>query len=139
MSTILELPDGGTATFRDPKQVSERHRRPVARLQQRLAASAVGQLLASKDAMSDEQFEAEARKLLASDEWELLDDLNDALVVALVESWSYERPVSLDGLLDLPSAVYDALRAEASKHVADLLPSFDVSPEESSPTQPSAA
>lgn len=139
MSSTLTLPDGGSATLRDPKLVTERQRRPVARLQQRLAGSPVGQLLAAKDSLTDEAFEVEARSLLGTDDWALLDDLNDALVVALVESWTYPAAVTLDGLLDLPAESYDALKAEASKHVTELMPSFAVSASETSPTPPSVA
>lgn len=136
MSTEFPLPDGGSATLRDPKLVTERHRRPVTRLNSRIAGSAVGQLLASKDSMTDKEFEDEARKLLATAEWELLDELNDALIVALVESWSYDAAVTTDGLLDIPGESYDALKVETSKHVTALMPSFAVSPVEDSPTPP---
>lgn len=138
MTSTFTLPDGDTATLRDPKLVTERHRRPVTKLQRRLAASPVGQLLASKDKLSEEEFEEQARALLGSDDYELLDQLNDALVVALVEVWPYNVPVTLDGLLDIPGEAYDALKVEASKHVSDLMPSFAVSPSEESPTPPSA-
>lgn len=136
MSNAFSLPDGGSAIIRDPKLVTERHRRPVTRLNSRIAGSAVGQLLASKDSMDDKEFEEEARKLLATDEWELLDELNDALIVALVESWPYPAPITVDGLLDIPGEAYDALKAETAKHVTALMPSFSVSPVEESPTPP---
>lgn len=137
-TTAFSLPDGGSAILRDPKLVTERHRRPVTRLNSRIAGSAVGQLLASKDSMTEPEFEEAARKILATEEWALLDDLNDALIVALVESWPYAAPVTSEGLLDIPGEAYDALKIEASKHVTALMPSFAVSPVEESPTPPSA-
>lgn len=149
MSTTLPLPGGGTATLRDPQLVTERHRRPVTRLQMRLAASSVGDLLTASAAQptpeSEEAFAAAAKSVLGSDDFQLLDEVNDALVVALVETVQLtpDAPVlqglTLDSLLDLPGSVYDVLRREAAKHVAELIPSFAISPDEASPTPPSAA
>src|SRR4051812_31144195 len=93
MSTTIELPDGGTATIRDPKDVTERQRRPVTRLQMRLAASPVGQLFARKDEVKGDEvanaaLDKQISELVLNDpeSLALLDELSDALMVALVES-----------------------------------------------------
>lgn len=135
--TTLPIP-GGTAELRDPALVSERHRRPLTRLQLQLASSPVGELLQAKDRMSDEDFATEVTKLIGTPAYRLLDDINDAAIVALVESWTFPCPVTLDGLLDLPGPAYDALKAETAKHVLKLLPTFTPTADPDSPTPPSA-
>lgn len=144
MTEIIDLPGGGTAALRDAATVSERHRRPVTRLQHRLAASEVGHLLATREGMSEEEFAERIAPLLGSTDGELLDELNDALIVALVDRLELpDQPplpgLTVDGLLDLPGPVYDRLKVEAAKHVTALMPSFEPSPDPSSPTPPSAA
>ena len=132
----IDLPDGGWALIRDPRRVTERQRRPVTRLQARVAGSEVGALLATKDKLPDDEFEEHARRVLGSDDFALLDDLNDALIEALVDSWSYDVPVSKDAALDLPGPVYEALKAACAKHVMELAPNLEPTPED--PTPPSA-
>lgn len=140
MSEKIPLPDGGWALLRDPEQVSERQRRPLNRLQARVAGSAVGALVAHKALMSDDEFEEESRKVLGSDDFALLDDLNDALIDVLVESWSYDSEPSADAALDLPGRVYEALKNECAKYVSALAPQFTPSDADNpeSPTGPSA-
>lgn len=144
-TTTIELPDGGTATIRDPKDVTERQRRPVTRLQMRLAASPVGQLLARKDDVKDDEaasaaLDAELTAAIVNDPeaLALLDDLNDALMVALVES---VNGVAMTGesALDQPHGVYDALKTESAKYVTQLMPTFSANPDPASPTPPSAS
>ena len=138
----IDLPDGGWALLRDPRRVTERQRRPVTRLQARLAGSAVGALLAQRGNLSDKKFEEEARKVLGSDDYGLLDDLNDALIEALVDSWSYEDPPSAAAAMDKPGPVYDKIKRECAKHVTALTPDFSPTDESladpASPTGPSA-
>lgn len=145
MTTTIELPDGvGTATIRDPKSVTEAQRRPVTRLQMRLAVSPVGQLLARKAAAVEAKDDAESAKVDAElgefigndlGALELLDDLNDALIVALVETFN---GAPLTSATDLPGPAYDQLKTEAAKHISELMPGFSPNPDPSSPTPPSA-
>jgi hypothetical protein len=152
-TTTITLPDGGIAVIRDPETVTEAQRRPVTRLQMRLAVSPVGQLFERKakaakaaaeaDATDSEaakaaaEVDAEVGRLVATDldAMELLDDLNDALIVALVESYNGAPVVAAT---DLPSRAYDALKVETAKYVTKLMPSFAPSPDPASPTPPSA-
>ena len=150
----IDLPDGGWAVLRDPRRVTERAARPVNRLQERLTGSKVGAVFMEKNRRdaaglsaeeTDKWFTEECRKLLGTDDYELLDELNDAAIPALVDSWSYESPVSLDAAMALPRPVFKALRAACAKHVVALTSGLDTSPADekaltdpASPTGPSA-
>jgi hypothetical protein len=136
METIA-LPSGATALLRDPQSVTERARRPISRLQSRLAAGPVGDLLRRKGTLSDDEFESESLKLLATDDWDLLDQIADNLIVALVASWSHPVAPSLDSVLDLPTPDYEALKEATAKYQGALMPDFEPSPDAESPTQPS--
>lgn len=118
-----ELPDGQWAEFRDPEQVPERLRRPITRHAARLSSTSVAEA-------SDGD--------VAPHDLDILFDLNDALVLALVESWSFPSPVAADGLGELPGPAYDALLKLASPSMLALLPDFGPSPDPASPTPPSA-
>jgi len=145
MSTTIELPDGlGTAILRDPATITERTRRPLLRAQIKVAGSAVGQLLAAKASLADddtagaETINAEFGKLIATDDnaAALLDNLNDAMVVALVEQFD-GQPVTVDNVLDIPGRKLDALRTAVAPYLVELMPSFSPTADESSPTPPS--
>jgi hypothetical protein len=126
--TKIALPDGGWANLRDPKAVTERLRRPVTRLAAGLHASGA---LKGIDGENGEGLTVEALDGMS--------DLNDAICLALVDSWSYDLPVTADGLLDLPGAVYDSLREQASKFTTALLPDFTPTTDGDSPSEPSPA
>lgn len=140
------LPGGGWADLRDMAEVSERLRRPIRAIQMKLAkdpafAGVVAE--ASKkgvDAVKG-MAEAEAAQMVAQmgdESAGLLDELNDRAIIARVVGWSYEAPVSLDALLDLPGPDYDRLKelcADGALEGTDFGPSQD----EASPTVPSTA
>ena len=66
--------------------------------------------------------------------------LSDLMMLALVESWSFESPVSEDGLLDLTSEEYDAIDKLCMPQMEALLPEFaEVDVDPASPTSGSAA
>lgn len=113
----LELPGGGWAQLRDPEAVTERQRKPF--------VTALGR--ASKyEQMDDGGLGA-------------MIDVQDALVVALVDSWSYEAPVSADALLDLPHKAVTALRVACLAHQSELMPDFGPTPDPATPSVPSNA
>jgi hypothetical protein len=126
--TKIALPGDTWALLRDPKAVTERQRRPVTRLAAGLHASGA---LKGIDAESGEGLTVEALDGMS--------DLNDAIVLALVAEWSFDLPITADGLLDLPGAVYDSLREQTAKFTTALLPDFSPSTDDESPSEPSPA
>lgn len=129
----LTLPSGQTCVIRDPKTVSERLRRPVQNLSSKWFTSESGKAL---------QANAKAKKkadvTVSDEDMKILDAMNDATIVALVESWSYDFPVSTDTLLDISGPDYDLLARETAKLFGGLLPSFGPNPDPDSPTEPSS-
>lgn len=117
----VDLPDGGWADFADPTTVSERKRRPVAK------ASYLLYGLAGRGVFEDGVEMTPA----VSD---AMDALNDAVVVALIDKWSYPHDVTIDGLLEVPGPVYDKLREAAAPFVTELLPNYGPNPAPGSPT-----
>ncbi len=120
MGVIVQLPDNAHALLRDPSQVSERLRRPI--------MSAVSRLASGVDVVGKSESEVGA-EMLASGGMDTMNEVNDLLVVALVESWSFPQSVSLEGVLDLPGATYDALRAAVSPHMTAMMPDFSPQPD----------
>jgi hypothetical protein len=49
--------------------------------------------------------------VLTPSDFEALNEANDACVLALVTSWSFEEPVTMEGLQELPLQDYEKLRA----------------------------
>jgi hypothetical protein len=141
-----QLPNGGWADLRDNAEVSERLRRPIRAIQIKLAkdpafAGVVAEAAKKgPDAVKD-MAESEAAKMateMGDESAALLDELNDRCIMARVAGWSYEVPVTLDALLDLPGPAYDRLKqlcAEGALEGTDFSPSQD----ENSPTVPSTA
>lgn len=111
----IDLPGGAWAQLRDPDTVTERQRKPF--------IHAVGRV-SKADEMSDGGLSA-------------LVDVQDALVLAMVESWSFDAPVSADGLLDLPHKAATALRLACTPFQPELMPDFGPTPDPESPSAPS--
>lgn len=140
------LPGGGWADLRDPADVPERLRRPVRAIQMRLAKDpAFGQVIADTQdkgvkglADIDEAEAVGIVSALGDNSMTLMDDLNDRLVISRVIGWSYGDEVTVDALLDLPSAVYDKLRELCADGALDDL-DFSPSQAPDSPTVPSTA
>jgi hypothetical protein len=142
----VNLPSGATADLRDVAEVTERQRRPIKRIQAQLAArpafaAAVKEAQAiAKAAGTDLSPEAELRIAAGmGDAFDLLEDLNDSLVAALVAGWSYGFAVTVDAVQDVPGADLDALRKECAPYLPKLLPDFEPSADTDSPTAPSGA
>lgn len=121
----IDLPSGGWASLRDPEDVPERLRRPVVKLTKKLMIDPDIKMRSGMTAseVTEEQFD-------------LLEEINDLLIVAMVDEWSYEAPVGVESARDLPARDYDTLREATARHVAGLFPDFtpDANPE--SPTSP---
>lgn len=108
----------GWVTLREPRMVPERLRRPIvakASTMQRIASSL------SEDSVSEDHIGA-------------LFSFNDLVAVALIMDWSWDSPVAVESLLDLPGADYDAIQKLVAPMLTDLMPSFEPTPDADSPT-----
>ena len=101
----------GWIQLRDPELVPERLRRPV------FEKSATGSALVEDDSIVDENT------------MKFFSEFNDLVAVAMISEWSFEFPVSLDGMLDLPSKTYDDIRKVVSPYINELIPDFGVDPD----------
>ena len=129
MSQKIELANGGWAVLRDPASVSVKLRRPVekalmtiARSQAKNALLAPSDVAANLDPATIDQFY----------------ELNDLLIVALVESWSFEKDITLDNVLELPSEAYKTLQEATASAISTMLPNFGFSNDPKAPAPLSA-
>lgn len=95
----------GWVQLRDPELVPERLRRPV------FEKSAQGIGVANDEEVTTETIT-------------FFSEFNDLLAIALISEWSFDLPITLDGLLDLPSRTYDDVRNAVSPFVSALTPNF---------------
>lgn len=107
MPTTLPLPDGQHALMRDPEQISQRQRRPFERLRAKVS------VVVDTDNDLDQLAESERTRvvltrLVNADEYDLADQMNDAMIMMFVQDWSF-GDVTPDALVDLPGHAYDAL------------------------------
>lgn len=66
----------------------------------------------------------------------LLDELNDLVAVALLDSWSLAEPISAEALVRLPKQDYEAIRTAVAPFVAEMMPDFSPTPDDGTPTTP---
>lgn len=114
MSDKIDL-GNGWAKLRDPQEISERTRRPLAKVQRLLGGSDIGAALINfTETNKRDPNEQELAKLLqpylSDDEMDLFERSNDLLILALTEEWSFDAPITEDSIQDLPVRAYDALR-----------------------------
>ena len=140
----VELP-GGWADLRPVSDITERMRRPIKRLSARLTGfpsfmEAVKNAQTATGGGSKELTQAEQLALAASmgEAFDVLEELQDALVVAVTRGWSWDQEVTTDGVLDLPGPALDALRQSVSPWQTALNPNFEPTPDPESPTGPSS-
>lgn len=107
---------GGWVDFREPEDVPERLRRRVT-------------TLASRAAKIANKFEAETPTEVEENELEFLLEFNDAVSICLVMGWSFDAPVNVEGLLELPASAYDHIVRHGQANVGRLLPNFQVDPD----------
>lgn len=149
MGQLVPLPNGQSATLRAPEDVSERLRRPIVRAIRgvRPEIQAQSRAAAELEDVPDPQKPGsmvpgpEKQVALAQLQYEMTNaeadayqDATDYAAVALVERWTFEAPVTLDGLLDLPARTLDALRLVVAPLVNDLFVDTGADP---NPTAPS--
>ena len=143
MSTKIELGNGGWAILRDPAAVPVRLRRPVEKM---LMAVGRGQAKAALEAKQEAIVNAKTGDTIdpstvaANMDSSVIDqfyELNDLLIVARVESWSFDLPISVDSLGDLTQEDYELLQKIAATNVTSMVPNFGLSNNPDSPTPPS--
>mgnify|MGYP006266941649 CR=1 FL=1 len=145
MSTKIALANGGWAIVREPAAVPVKLRRPVEK-----ALMAVGRGQAKAALEAKEAAIANAKtgdtidpsKIAATLDESTIDqfyELNDLLIVARVESWSFELSITLDSLGELTQEDYQTLQTICAKDVTTMVPNFGMSNNPDSPTSPSNA
>jgi hypothetical protein len=143
MSTKIELGNGGWAILRDPAAVPVKLRRPVEKM---LMAVGRGQAKAALEAKEAAIANAKTgdtidpSAIAANMDSSVIDqfyELNDLLIVARVESWSIDLPISVDSLGELTQEDYELLQKVAAQNVTTMVPNFGLSNNPDSPTPPS--
>lgn len=102
----------GWIKLRAPETVTERLRRPVFEK----SASGISMVEDDSDSVSPEALS-------------FFSEFNDLVALAMIEEWSFDLPITLDGLLDLPSKAYDDVRKAVTPFVPELIPDFGVDPD----------
>jgi hypothetical protein len=128
MTTRHDVP-GGWAEVRAADEVPERLRRKV--------ISAMGAMVADPDTVAAVQSADTPEDAAAQVGIGLLDEMGamqDAMICAVVASWSFGDTVSVDALLDLPAKTYDALAEIATPLLDAMMPNFDPTPDPKAPT-----
>lgn len=100
MSTHLDLPDGGWAEIREPREVTNR--------QKREHTNALVELGAKDDKSAKTIIEA-------------LDE-GEHLTLLFIKDWSYEKPVSVESFMDLPVDVCLAIENATMKPINQVFP-----------------
>ena len=144
MSQKIELSNNGWAVLRDPAAVPVKLRRPVEKV---LMAVGRGQAKAALEAKEAAIANAktgdtiDASSVAAELDQATIDqlyELNDLLIVARVESWSLDLPITLESLGELTQEDYELLQKVAAKNVTTMVPNFGLNNNPDSPTPPSS-
>lgn len=142
MSTRHDIP-GGWVELEDPKKVTQRKRRPVreamvAMLRSGKAMTELGGLGdIDPNQLTSEQATQVAEMAVSADLLGVADEITEALIVALVDVWSFGDEVTVDALVDIPGDAYDALAALVAPMMGDLFPDF-ATPAFGQPVDPKA-
>lgn len=124
----IDLPSGAWVALRDPELTTEGQRRPVKRLSVRAMASDAWAAMRGEKLMSD----------VSDADLDVIWNFAEALAVCLISEWSFEQPISIDGLQAIAGkADYEKLIEEVQEYRDALMPDFGVDPDPSSPTDAS--
>jgi len=112
---------GGWVDFREPEEVPEKLRRRV--------------MILGTQAQGVNERVNEENVDIAENDMLFLFGFNDAVAICLVARWSWEDiPVTVEGLVELPGAVYDAIINYGKTKVTRLIPNQGVDPDPKAPT-----
>jgi hypothetical protein len=116
MSDKVDLGNGAWAKLRDPQDVTERKRRPLAKIQRVIAGTPIGSVLLERELerpgeeITEDEMGKILRPFLGDEAMDKFEDSDDLLIYALVEEWSIDSPITVETIQDLPGRAYDALR-----------------------------
>lgn len=122
----IELPDGAWADLRSPRSVTRGARKPV-----RTATARLNRYRDALRELSGEKYDPPVRTKeeekavqnawqLSPEEIEIYDSVQEPLTVALIEAWSFDAPITVDGLNEIPAQDADALIIHCSPMLDDL-------------------
>ena len=123
-----DLSNGNWVEVCEVNEVTERRRRPIVS-----ALTSLQDLNKEFPAMGGEDVALKTSTL------ESLEGLNDLLILARAKAWSFDKEITLDNILDLPSEDYDTLRNLCAVDVVKLMPDFSSPEVADSPQTPSDA
>ena len=133
MSKLITIP-GGMARIREPQELKLRQRRMVEH-----AAIAAAHVIGKLPDGADETTKISDIPALSLADAEAITNLQDATIIAVLESWTLPEPLpTMETLGDLDVATYDALAA-AAKDLNGARVDFAPSPDPASPTSPSSS
>jgi hypothetical protein len=128
--TSVDLGRHGTAILRDPLDVPEKLRRRVMRANSAAQAFVEelkqrGEIPADLDSGDvDEDMTRRIGLLVTVEHPEFMENQQDAVLCALVESWPFEQPLTPEGLGEIPGSAYDALKAACAPLEPLLNPNY---------------
>jgi hypothetical protein len=124
MGRQLTMPSGAVVIARSStRDVTERFRRPIRNAMFSMSPTA-RQSLGRADDLDEEQIIA----LLTAGDLAVIDQISDLSLIAMIESWSYDLPVTADSLLDLPYDDLLELRKVLDGETAALAQGVDFTP-----------
>jgi len=136
MTVRIELSDSGWAELRSPSAVPVRLRRPVEKMLFEISQANGAEALAN-NAGNEVAAAAEIVSNIDSELFSKFNDLNDLLILARVAAWSYDMPINLDSVLELPAGDYYILQEVTAKDITEMMPNFAQDHDPTSPTLPS--
>lgn len=139
MSEKIALPSGGWAILRDPAAVPVKLRRPVEKALLALGQSQAKNALTNSADLSDTQKAAEVAASINPQILDQFNELNDLLILARIESWSFDFPISKESLGEFAQADFEMLQEISAKDVTSMMPKFGISNDPESPPNPSGA
>lgn len=117
----LDLPDDAWAELHAPRKVQERKRRRYI-----LAMTAMSASTAALPKLPDGTPDPAG---FGPEQQALADAAFDELTVCLVAAWSFDLPIAVESLLELPGDAFDALRKACMDLAPELVPDYSVSPD----------
>lgn len=123
-ATRITLPSGAWADLRDPEDITERQARLMRSAQMGLFRDSPALAQWAKSNAGNTPDEASVGDILT-----VLDDAaiaasfraNDAMIAALVASWSFDLPIDMESVQDIPGRDYAALQEAVAEHGRELI------------------